>query len=54
MIYDRGPRGPAFFCSADRQWCAQYGAVQPKHNSRQTVGNGALRRDAPPNDGADQ
>jgi hypothetical protein len=38
--------GPAFFASADRQWCTRYGARRAKHNSRQTVGNGALRRDA--------
>jgi hypothetical protein len=45
---------PAFYCSADRQWSPIHGAVRRKHNSRQTVGNGALRRDAALNGGAEQ
>jgi hypothetical protein len=43
--YHTGDYYPAFYCSADRQWCARLGPRAAKHNTRQTIGNGALRRD---------
>jgi hypothetical protein len=36
------------YASADRQWSVRFGPRAAKHNSRQLLGNGALRRDAPP------
>ena len=37
---------PAFYACADRQWSARFGPRLGKHNQRQLVGNGAVRRDA--------
>jgi hypothetical protein len=42
-LYDVDGR-PAFYACADRQWCAHYGARASKHNSRQLIGSGAVRR----------